>query len=151
MNCPCCSGHSLADCCARLISQRERPENAVALMRSRYTAFALGKMDYLLESWHPRTCPKELELDPGLRWVGLEILGSGEQGDEAWVEFEARMIIAGREEALRERSRFLQVDGRWKYVDGALRQPRFQPRKPGRNEPCPCGSGNKFKRCCGSR
>ena len=118
-------------------------------MRSRYTAFVLGDEEYLMRSWHSRFRPAELTLDDKLRWIGLEILDSGEGGGEAWVEFEARWLAGDRAGALRERSRFLREDGQWRYADGEALEPRFASCKPGRNSPCPCGSGRKFKRCCG--
>ena len=118
-------------------------------MRSRYSAHVLGDLGYLEQTWHPDYRPSPLRLEDGLKWLGLEVLGSGESGDQAWVEFEARFLANGRLDALRERSRFRRVDGRWLYTDGERRPPGFRSRKPGRNEACPCGSGAKFKRCCG--
>ncbi len=149
MDCPCRSGRPYEACCGRFITQSARPENAEALMRSRYTAHVLGDEGYLAATWHPDHRPRELNLDAGVRWIGLEILEAKEAGDAAMVEFEARFLAGGRVDALRERSRFVRVSGRWFYTDGEMRQPRLLPFKPGRNEPCPCGSGRKFKRCCG--
>jgi SEC-C motif-containing protein len=86
-------------------------------MRSRYSAFARGEADYLLRTWHPRTRPARLDLDPGTRWTGLEILAT-EDGtafhSTGVVEFRASY----RGGALHERSRFERVDGAWAYVDG---------------------------------
>ena len=118
-------------------------------MRSRYSAFAVGDAHYLLESWHPDFRPAELKLDPALRWIGLEIFASEEHGLEAMVEFEARLLAGGVVSAMRERSDFVRSDGRWLYTRGEQLPPSIQPWKPGRNQACPCGSGVKFKRCCG--
>ena len=118
-------------------------------MRSRYAAFALGDTEYLRESWHPDFRPADLRPDPGIRWIGLEILASEENGDRAMVEFEAILLAAGVVSAMRERSDFLRLQGRWLYTQGEQLEPSLKPWKPGRNEPCPCGSGAKFKRCCG--
>jgi SEC-C motif-containing protein len=118
-------------------------------MRSRYSAYVLGDADYLRATWHEAWRPAVLTLDDGIHWLGLEIIETMEQGDQARVEFEARLIVDGFVDALRERSRFLKVDGRWYYADGEMREPGFRRFRPGRNEPCPCGSGRKFKRCCG--
>lgn len=100
-------------------------------MRSRYTAFALGEVDYLLHSWHPRTRPKHLRLDPDQRWLGLKIKAveaGGESDATGLVSFAARYKIAGKGNRLEERSRFerLAADaftpgGRWVYVDGELK------------------------------
>jgi SEC-C motif-containing protein len=81
-------------------------------MRSRYSAFALGDVPYLRRTWHRSTRPRRLELDPGVRWTGLEILAS----TESTVEFRATSTAG----VLHERSRFVQEDGRWYYVDGEL-------------------------------
>ncbi|GAA3307530.1 hypothetical protein GCM10020295_66640 [Streptomyces cinereospinus] len=86
-------------------------------MRSRYSAFVRHETGYLLRTWHPRTRPERLDLDPGMRWTGLEILGTT-QGtafhDTGTVTFRASF----RGGALHERSRFERVDGAWVYVDG---------------------------------
>jgi SEC-C motif-containing protein len=121
-------------------------------MRSRYTAFVLGDSAYLLASWHPSTRPAELDLGgDDTDWQGLTILNSeaGMPGDaKGVVEFAARYCRQGREWVLHERSRFLFETGKWFYLDGDI-QPDKPPRT-GRNVPCTCGSGRKFKRCCGA-
>jgi SEC-C motif-containing protein len=96
-------------------------------MRSRYSAFAVGDADYLLATWHPNTRPADLELDPGLRWFRLDILGrtgGGVLDSEGTVEFEARYRMrpatpdtSPTSGSQRENSRFRRVDGRWFYVD----------------------------------
>lgn len=118
-------------------------------MRSRYTAFALGDHDYLIASWHPDYRPQNLRLQADTRWIGLEILAAEQHGVNATVEFEARLMSAGQVSAMRERSRFLCLHGRWLYTTGEQLTPRRQPWNPGRNQNCPCGSGFKYKRCCG--
>lgn len=119
-------------------------------MRSRYTAFVQANRDYLLQTWHPTTRPEKFQLEKDTHWLGLTIVDSPAptaSDREAWVEFKAKFCRENREQALSERSRFIQQDGRWFYVDGEYdRQP--QSNKIGRNHPCPCGSGKKYKRCC---
>lgn len=149
MNCPCQSGQGYAACCGRFISQRMQAENAEQLMRSRYSAHVLKDAAYLGETWHPSFRPRDLKIDDDPRWLGLVVLAADQQGDQASVEFEARYLSRGRVEALHEHSRFVREKGRWLYTDGDQRPPSFSPWKPGRNESCPCGSGRKFKRCCG--
>lgn len=91
-------------------------------MRSRYSAFTLDLLDYLRDTWHPRTRPAALEPMPaGLRWLGLEVRRHLLQdADHAIVEFVARSKLNGRAERLHETSRFVREEGRWFYVDGDL-------------------------------
>jgi SEC-C motif-containing protein len=90
-------------------------------MRSRYSAFALGLVDYLLATWHTSTRPPALSLEPGTRWLGLEVRAHREDGDSATVEFVARSKQGGRATRLHEISRFVRQGGRWYYVDGDRR------------------------------
>ncbi|MBY8862532.1 SEC-C domain-containing protein [Nocardia sp. CA2R105] len=119
--CPCRSGESFEQCCGpRLDGTRPAP-TAETLMRSRYTAFAVGDTAYLLASWHPRTRPRRLELDPGQRWMFLEILrtqAGGPFDDNGVVEFRAHYRSAAGRGVLHECSRFARVEGVWRYLDG---------------------------------
>ena len=88
-------------------------------MRSRYSAFVLGDVLYLLGSWHASTRPATLELDAGAKWLGLEVKQQRSTGeDRAEVEFVARFRVAGRAVRQHERSRFVREAERWFYVDG---------------------------------
>ncbi len=92
-------------------------------MRSRYTAFAVGDVDYLLRSWHPRTRPPRLTLDPDQRWLFLEIERTERGGpfdDSGVVEFRAHYRSEGERAVLHEISRFARVAGAWVYVDGDI-------------------------------
>ncbi|GAB3184882.1 hypothetical protein GCM10027292_05720 [Hydrogenophaga aquatica] len=96
--------------------------DAEALMRSRYTAFVQGRVDHLLATWHTSTRPAELTLEPGVKWLGLEVRDHRViDEDHAEVEFVARSRVAGRGQRLQERSRFVREGGRWYYVDGDFR------------------------------
>lgn len=160
-SCPCGSGSPLATCCGVYLNRHADPPTAEALMRSRYTAFVLGNADYLLSTWDPASRPRRLDLQQDrTEWLGLEIRSteSGSQADTTGrVCFIARFRLHGIEQALHENSRFRKQDGRWFYIDGetevsrsaAGRAAPAAPRSVGRNDPCPCGSGQKFKRCCG--
>lgn len=121
--CPCGRQLAYAACCGRWHAGEPAPD-AESLMRSRYSAFALGLRDYLLASWHPSTRPASLEADdPGLRWLGLDVRRHELHDDEhATVEFVARCKQGGRATRLHELSRFVREQGRWFYVDG--RDPR---------------------------
>lgn len=108
-------------CCGRYLDAWDHPApNAEALMRSRYSAFVRGRTDYLLASWHVSRRPAALELEPGVKWLGLEVRGHTlVDASHAEVEFVARQRDAGgRAVRLHERSRFVLEDGRWFYVDG---------------------------------
>ncbi len=118
-------------------------------MRARYSAYVLGETAFLLASWHPSTRPADLQPVAGPAWCGLQVLSTtaGQASDsEGTVEFVARYREGARLGALHETSRFVREKGRWYYLDGQLHP--TAPTKTGRNDPCPCGSGRKFKHCC---
>ena len=113
-----------ADCCGRFVDNfNDAPApDAEHLMRSRYSAFALERADYLLATWHSSTRPATLDFDAGAKWLGLEVREHKPTGaDTAEVEFVARYRVAGQAVRLHERSRFVREDGRWFYVDGDQR------------------------------
>jgi SEC-C motif-containing protein len=158
--CHCGSGKSFEDCCSPLISGDSAASSAEALMRSRYSAYVVRAIDYLGDTLHPAH-RGDWDRDATRRWaetadwISLEIVDTeaGRGGDEeGWVEFVATFSENGRVQRHHERSRFLRAQGRWYYVDGETPKPKTQrldtPRV-GRNDPCPCGSGKKFKKCCG--
>ena len=126
--CPCGSGRTLQACCGRYHAGElaGQAPDAEALMRSRYSAFVLDRLDYLLASWHPDTRPASIEPnEPGLRWLGLEVKRHQRQdADHATVEFVARSKLGGRAHRLHEVSRFERIDGRWYYLDGNLSSSR---------------------------
>ena len=88
-------------------------------MRSRYSAYVVGELDYLLATWHASTAPGDLELGP-VKWLGLEVRHAAESGDAGVVEFVARCKVNGRAERMHETSRFVRQDGRWYYIDGQV-------------------------------
>lgn len=94
--------------------------DALALMKSRYSAFAMKRADYLLKTWHESTCPADLDLNEPIKWLGLEILSFDEFGDEATVVFVAKGKISGRAFKQSEKSRFVKQNGQWYYVDGVM-------------------------------
>jgi SEC-C motif-containing protein len=118
--CPCGTGKSYCECCGPWHDGFLRGVHAPtpeALMRSRYSAFVLGLIDYLLATWHPSTAPGELLLAP-VQWMGLEVRHTQMAGDAGVVEFVARCKTNGRAERMIETSRFVRQDGRWLYIDG---------------------------------
>jgi len=91
-------------------------------MRSRYSAFVLGRVDYLNASWHASTRPVDLALEPDVKWLGLEVRSHRViDAAHAEVEFVARSRLAGRGQRLQEKCRFVREGGRWFYVDGDLK------------------------------
>lgn len=119
--CPCLSGLPYAGCCERLMRAAATAQTAEQLMRSRFSAFAVGEPDYLLSTWHPSTRPATLELDDDLRWYRLDIVSTREGGpfDQAGVvEFEAFYRSPDGPGSQHEISRFVREDGRWLYLDG---------------------------------
>ena len=119
--CPCGHVATYLQCCGRWHDGplRLAAPDAELLMRSRYSAYVLGRHDYLLDTWHPRTRPPSLGADPpGLRWLGLDVRRHVPVDDShATVEFVARSKLAGRAARMHEISRFERLDGRWFYVD----------------------------------
>lgn len=111
------------------------------LMRSHFSAYVLQQTDYLYQTWHPDTRPALSELkDTSVQWQQLKVIAA----DKETVEFLAIGHTEGQPIILHELSRFSHTDGQWFYVDGQI----FTP--PSKNGACPCGSGKKFKRCCGN-
>lgn len=143
--CPCRSHLPYADCCQRYHQQNKPAPTPEALMRSRYSAFVLRLSDYLLASWHPDTRPADLALEDSPPWASLQILGSEDNGNRGKVHFRALYRTADGWGYLEEHSDFIRENDRWYYHSG---DPHEGILKPGRNEPCPCGSGKKFKVCC---
>jgi SEC-C motif-containing protein len=157
--CPCGSGLPYAGCCEPYITGAQKPPTAEALMRSRYSAYVEHAVDYILY-----TCTRGGDRDIDEKqtrvwsekstWLGLKILSvtKGQREDtEGSVEFEARYEQNGLKEVHREQARFKKQDGLWLYEDGTVAPHtvvRSAP-KVGRNDPCPCGSGRKYKHCCG--
>ncbi|MBO6850712.1 MAG: SEC-C domain-containing protein [Marinobacter sp.] len=114
-------------------------------MRSRYTAFVLGLTDYLRATWHHSTRPDTLALDNAPDWASLQVLSSGDTVDAGTVHFRAVYRAGNGWGCLEETSEFVRENGCWYYLRGDTHE---GPLKPGRNDPCPCGSGRKFKACC---
>lgn len=158
-HCPCGSDSEFEQCCGPLIggAAASTPE---ALMRSRYTAFVRGDFDHVENTNAPEARDgfdrSGTESDNSTRqWTALEILdtsGGGPGDDTGLVEFAAYYKLVGQPGVHHERSTFRREAGRWFYVDGVI-NPKSPPRrteKVGRNDPCPCGSGKKHKKCCGA-
>lgn len=157
--CPCGSGKTLADCCEPVLKDAAAARTPEELMRARYTAHVLRDYTFLVESTHPghREGLDEkgiADWAANVTWTGLEVHSAtpGMDGSTGEVSFTAHFSVKETPQELREDASFEKLDGRWHYVDGVVHgQEPFVRESPrvGRNEPCPCGSGKKFKKCCG--
>ena len=158
--CPCGSGKHFNECCEPILEGESKAETAEALMRSRYSAYVVGKIDYLGNTLHPdhrhdHDAEATRRWAKNSEWISLEIgqVEAGGKGDaKGAVEFTAMYREKGMQHMHHENSRFEKINGDWFYVDGDLVVPETQVRqtpKIGRNAPCSCGSGRKFKKCCG--
>lgn len=152
--CSCGSKKDFEGCCGPIISTgiASSPET---LMRSRYTAFVLGKIDHLERTNAPEIRPDfnraEAERTYAeVEWFGLTVHRASENENTGKVEFSIRFRRNGRELTQYEISSFRREGGYWFYVGGQVsaKPPPKQVTKIGRNDPCPCGSGKKYKKCC---
>ncbi len=159
--CPCCSGVKFSECCAPYLKGKKKPETALALIRSRYTAHTFANIDYIQTTHHPAhrgeiDVKSTREWAENSEWLELEILNTtdGTENDQnGTVEFIARFNDAkGKLINHHELSLFEKLDGEWYFVDAEapkVQQVRRDAPKVGRNDPCSCGSGKKYKKCCG--
>lgn len=158
--CPCSSGLEYSACCEPLIEGQRPAATAGELMRSRYTAYATGKIDFLKNSTHPDKMGEfdeksSVSWSQKSQWHGLSIESQekgGPDDDTGLVEFVATYSQKGNRVRHHEMAEFRKKDGAWYFYDGnpvPVETIRREGPKIGRNDPCPCGSGKKYKRCCG--
>lgn len=158
--CPCGSGALLSVCCKPIIDGKAKAATAAALMRSRYTAYTLQDIRYLASTLDANEL-RDFDGEGSAKWardstwLGLEIItttAGGPDDTDGTVEFKARYIRKGVKQEHHEISDFHKTDGTWLYSGGREVPPeqfRREAPKLGRNEPCSCGSGKKYKMCCG--
>ena len=158
--CPCGSGRDFSDCCEPVIRGVRPAETPEEVMRARFSAYATANVDYLHDSLHP-DARNDFNLEgtrnwaAGSEWRHLEIVNTAlgtPDANSGTVEFIATVVQQGNELRHHEVSRFKKKDGAWYLLDGKTINPKPVARKTpkiGRNEPCPCGSGKKHKKCCG--
>lgn len=156
--CPCGSGRFEISCCDPYLAGKPAP-TAETLMRSRYTAFTRGDLDYI-----ERTCAGEARLAfhraslalsiAKTEWLGLtieDVRAGGEEDVSGTVRFTVRYREGGRLFSQTETSEFQKFADGWRYMRGDVaRSSAPVSTSIGRNDPCPCGSGKKFKKCCGA-
>ena len=146
--CPCGSGKAFSDCCSVYISGEKAAPTPEALMRSRYTAYVVGEVDYVGKT---QTGKAAAGFDPNYAkewskqatWFGLKVIDVKAGASKSQVEFLALYELGGNKSYMHEISDFEKLEDKWIYTDG-----KFV--KTGRNDPCPCKSGQKFKKCCGT-
>ena len=161
MQCPCQSGEVYDRCCEPLITGVKQAETAEQLMRARYTAHSQVQMDFIEKTHDPKT-KKHLDLKDSRDWAetttwkGLELIETKKGGPDdevGTVEFKATFETKDGPQEHHEIAQFRKENGVWFYTDSshpkAQTVVRTEP-KIGRNDPCPCGSGKKYKKCCGA-
>lgn len=153
--CLCGSGLAYSECCGLYHGGEQVPPTAEALMRSRFTAYARRDVDYLLASWDAGKWPKSIDFSKETaQWQRLTIVGTkkgGAQDSKGIVEFKAFYNQDGEDCFMHEISRFVKSGSQWLYLDGIIKAAGKVSTNTdtGKNAPCSCGSGKKFKRCCG--
>ncbi len=161
MDCPCGSGLAYTDCCEPIITGARHAETPEALMRARYTAYTKVETDFLFHSLHPDHRADHDEEGvrawaSGSEWHSLEIVeceDGGADDDTGRVQFACEYTYEGKRRRHHEDAEFERQDGKWYFVNGGPVKTRpFVREEPkvGRNDPCPCGSGKKYKKCCGT-
>ncbi len=158
--CPCGSGKKYSECCEPLHKGTQKAQTPEALMRARYSAYVKHEIDFIINTCE--TGEKIAEIDRkatedwsnNSTWHGLKILRTekgGADDTEGIVEFECIYTQKGIRDTHHEIAGFRKVNGEWLYSEGLLRPTTVvrEGKKVGRNEPCPCGSGKKYKNCCG--
>lgn len=147
--CPCQSGKNYSDCCGKFHHHEALPETAEQLMRSRYCAYVLKNIPYIVETTVPSQqplldVPILQEWADQTQWLGLHILKTEAlTKNQSAVEFDAVFQGETQPQSHQERSIFVKIEGRWYFVDPTVPLPTMK-------QPCVCGSGKKFKHCCGA-
>ena len=157
-NCPCGSGQEYPACCEPLITGKTHATTAEALMRSRYSAYVKSAIAYLTNTLVPEEratfSPKAAkDWADAAEWRGLEIVkAKGAESDlRGEVEFIARYRLNGEDQEHHEVSTFKKLAGRWYFVKGKILNLLPDDVQVSRSGPCICGSGKKYKRCCGAK
>ena len=158
--CPCGSQKKLIECCLPVIQGKRVAGTAEEVMRARYTAFTRSDIDFIMASHHSRTRGEvnreEIESwSKDSKWLSLRIVDvkQGQPSDSRGiVTFRAQYELDGKMTDHWEHALFEKEENEWRFLDAQplKTQPIVRTPKPGRNDPCNCGSGKKFKKCCGA-
>lgn len=151
--CPCGTGRKHEECCGPLLAGARPAATAEELMRSRFTAHVARDWRYLHATYRPTARKPYVEEDAvEIPWTRLVVHAHepGSSPDQAFVDFSAYYATEEGEQALHEKAEFARSEGRWLYTRNVRNGPAPAKAAPkaGRNDPCPCGSGRKFKHCC---
>lgn len=155
--CPCCSNKNYINCCGRFIDGLQCAATPEELMRSRYTAFTQANINYI-ERTMKSPAADNFDAEEAKQWAKkatwkkLEIIEAKHDEAKGFVEFIAYFIDANEEQVVHELSEFRFENGKWYYTDGKIPFKKAAPIsvvKINRNDPCSCGSGKKYKKCCG--
>jgi SEC-C motif-containing protein len=157
--CPCGTGLKYSDCCQPYHDKKADAPTAEKLMRSRYSAYAVGMIDHIERTNHPGgrdafDRESSIAWSKTSKWIGLEVLSTkeGQSTDQSGeVEFNARYEREGKEHVHYEVGLFERIDSVWYYKEAKNNEAQIRRTEPkvGRNDPCTCGSGKKYKKCCG--
>lgn len=158
--CPCGSSKEYISCCGLFIDGENKPGNPETLMRSRYTAYTMARIDYIKKTMRGKPLigfneVEATEWAKQLDWLNLQVIKSyRDEQDEniGYVEFIANYRSQGKKQAIHELSKFEYLDGQWFYTDGNQPKTKVKLQKAtvSRNAPCPCGSQKKYKNCHGT-
>ena len=155
MLCPCCSNIPFSECCKPIIDGKIPAKSPEALMRSRYTAYAIKNADYIYQTYAelPRQQQSVAEIKTwadSTNWIKLEINNVDRTSTPETVTFTAHYLQKDQYCQLSERSYFIKEDEQWRYSDGDIICHQ-EIKRVKRNDLCPCGSQKKFKKCCALR
>lgn len=155
--CPCGTGLTYDACCGQYHSGSANAPTPEKLMRSRYSAYVKNDFGYLARTMKGRAAAKFNIEDARkwaqkVEWIRLEVIQTNMENGMGYVEFLAYFYDNKKRHALHELSEFHFEDDAWYYYDGCppKDRPPFQEAMQKRNDPCVCGSGKKYKKCCGS-
>lgn len=153
--CPCGSEKAYENCCGLYIDNKQHPQTPEQLMRSRYSAYSLAKIDHIKNTMKGKAligfnALEAQQWTEQVTWLGLEVIqAEPTTSDVGFVEFAARFRENNKIQVIHEVSEFHREEGFWFYVSGSTKQgsPKIKKPKVARNAPCPCGSGKKYKNC----
>lgn len=153
--CPCGSQNPYENCCGLYLEKKQQPQTPEQLMRSRYTAYSLRRMDYIKSTMRGKPLvgfneSETLQQTKSVTWIGLEVIHADPAtSDTGFVEFKARFLERNQVKTIHELSEFHKENNCWYYTDGVNKLPatKINNLPIARNSNCPCNSGKKFKNC----
>jgi SEC-C motif-containing protein len=152
-NCFCGNQSTFEKCCQPIISGKTEAQNAEELMRSRFSAYVIEDYPYILQTYASQqrsglTVSQLADSAQGTQWLNLQVLAHHPKPNTVQVEFKAFYLVDGQYYVMHELSDFVLEDNKWCYTTGLIQKDSGE-FVPERNSQCLCGSGKKFKKCCG--